>query len=130
RFAGRGPHHPTGLPLGFVFFDASAIRYGTSSDTLPVSLLLDDSLRLRLGNAVKSPVQTEGVRPSLTVNVILTRAAYLALVASHTATFRWPAQELSLADREISSLRSLYRVCLCAPAGIPGHDGHVKAPSE
>jgi hypothetical protein len=130
RFAGRGPHQPPGLPLGFVFFGAEAIRYGSSADTLPVSLLLDDSLTLRPGNAVKSPVQTAGVRPSLTVNVILSRAVFLALVASRSARFKWPGREFSLGDGEIAALRALYRVCLCAPAGIPAGEGRSQRPPD
>ncbi len=117
--SGAGPSTPLGTALSFLFVGDAATRRSRARGALPVTLFLADSLTLALGPARPLPLVTSGDQPGLTINVILTRAAFRSLVLSPTARFSWPGTSISLWPKQLNVLRALYRAALCAPTGMP-----------
>lgn len=122
-YHGRGSHQPRGLPLGFLFGGSTAVRIANDTATFDVTAFLEpDSIRLALGQPVLTPLDRRGSTPAITVNVILTKAAYLAFVRAHRATVSWGTITIVLGPSEIGGLRALYRAALCAPTGVAVED--------
>jgi len=90
---GAGPFDLRGLGLTI---GSNARRLKWTADTVPVTLLLDDSLSLypvllRIGR-----LDTSGPYATVQVTVVLTRAALFALLRADHAVLSWPTMRLPL----------------------------------
>jgi hypothetical protein len=121
QLPGPGPFDLKGLGLGFTIL-AHAASLKHTKDSLPVTLVLDDSLTLRPGPLRIGELQERGTYPTLQVTVVLTRAGLLALLGADHAVVSWPQMQIPLDSDRIGGLRAFTRILLCAPQSLTRAD--------
>ncbi len=120
KLPGPGPFRPIGLGLRFVVLNNISTDRPWS-DTMQVTLVLDDSMTLRLGHLRLNQPNGECCRAPLQVTALLTPAAQLAFLQADKARLSWGGVALDMGIDEIGMYRAFQRALLCAPASLDPH---------
>ena len=117
QLPGPGPFELRGIPLGLTI-SSNARKLKMTRDSLPVTLTVDDSLRMRPGFLRIGQLDMGGPYATVQVTALLTRATFRALLNADHAELSWPTMTVPLNNNDIGALRAMARVLLCAPASL------------
>lgn len=115
--AGPGPFDPGPLTMGLTIVTnpKSMKRW---ADTMPVNMVLDDSLTRQLGVLKLNPAKGRCCSAPLPVSVVLNRTDLLSLLAARRARFSWADVFFSVGPADIGMIRAFERTMMCAPESL------------